>query len=85
MDEVARAYVEAGSQIILTNTFLANSIALGPVTIWPMKGKNCVWNGGRSKCAGPWLDRVAESAAAKRKWEMSFDAVIHGSQSELHM
>ncbi len=29
VEEVARAYVEAGSQIILTNTFRANRIALG--------------------------------------------------------
>jgi methionine synthase I (cobalamin-dependent) len=29
VEEVARAYVEAGSQVILTNTFRANRIALG--------------------------------------------------------
>ncbi len=28
MEEVARAYVEAGSQVILTNTFRANRLAL---------------------------------------------------------
>ena len=34
VEAVARAYVEAGSQIILTNTFRANRIALEPYAEW---------------------------------------------------
>jgi methionine synthase I (cobalamin-dependent) len=35
VEEVARAYVEAGSQVILTNTFRANRIALGGTELAP--------------------------------------------------
>ena len=34
VESVARAYVEAGSQVILTNTFRANAIAM-PGATWP--------------------------------------------------
>ena len=46
VEAVARAYVEAGSQVILTNTFRANSIAMD-VAAWPFSGAD------PPVCAGP--------------------------------